>query len=701
MESPTGEGMVAGSVVALIATVVRQYGGDAAVDRLLAEAGHGVTADEILDISRWTSFPRAMDLFEVGARLIDEPDLGHRVGEEMLRQYRGTEVHALLRSLGSPNGVIENISQSASKFTTAHVLTAEEAADEHGVVVARAVVDRHHPMWCGFTAGLLSQTSSLFGMDDSEVVETTCHGRGDDRCTFVVRWDRSTGPATETDRRIALLEDEVATFKARFEALQATATELVSAADVAEVLREIVSRAGIAVRATQYVLAVRLTHAGPPEVEHRGFGPEGPSPDLVEGLLADDPDDLGGCRLIVDVATHHRRFGRIAALCPPGSTFLPEERRLLEAYAANAANALEAAASRDEAIRRHQTAQALLDLAHALGEVGDPDETAQRLAEAVPPLIDSPHACVLLWDDDLQRLNFRGFAGYATPTIVALRDVAITAADTPALAVMLEERTPLFIDATSPDPFLRGLLEVTGSRHSVVVPISTHDRFLGVVAAALPDDRVAEDADLLARLGGITSQGATALENARLLEQVHHQGLHDPLSGLPNRRLFRTRIDRALARAVRTGSPPAVIFLDLDHFKALNDTCGHEAGDRVIVAVAERMCSSVRATDTVARLGGDEFAVILEGLTDPPADARRVAEALVEAVRQPLVAMGRTIRISASAGAVLAGPLDDHDSLLHRADATMYKAKSVGRDRAVVDHTHVAWRPPDASAPTA
>jgi diguanylate cyclase (GGDEF)-like protein len=217
-----------------------------------------------------------------------------------------------------------------------------------------------------------------------------------------------------------------------------------------------------------------------------------------------------------------------------------------------------------------------------------------------------------------------------------------------------------------------------------VVPIATQDRFLGVVTAALPEDRIEED-DLLERLGGLTSQGATALENARLLEEVHHQGLHDPLSGLPNRRLFGDRINRALARARRTGSPPALIFVDLDHFKRLNDTCGHEAGDKVIVAVAERMRSAVRMTDTVARLGGDEFAVVLEGLTDPVADARRVADALLEAVRQPLVVGGQKVQMSASAGVVIASADDDHDSLLRRADANMYQAKAIGRDRAVVD----------------
>ena len=176
-----------------------------------------------------------------------------------------------------------------------------------------------------------------------------------------------------------------------------------------------------------------------------------------------------------------------------------------------------------------------------------------------------------------------------------------------------------------------------------------------------------------------------ALENARLVETLHHQGLHDPLSALPNRRLFRTRMNDALARGRRSGNPPAVIFIDLDDFKVLNDSFGHEAGDKVITEVAERLRSAVRAADTVARLGGDEFAVILENLNDPPVDAAMVAQKLVRQVREPITVSGVEVGISASAGAVVARATDDHDSLLRRADAHMYKAKSGGRDRAVAE----------------
>lgn len=685
--SLSGEGMVAGSVVAMTATLVERRGGTDAVDRWLTQSGPGLTRLEVADISRWTPIDQAVAMFEAASRVIDEPDLGRVVGAEMLRQYRGTELHALLRSLESPENLISHVSLTAYKFATTHSLRAEELADDHAVVVSTANDSCPQPMWCGFIAGLLSQASSLFGMDDASVIESTCQCNGDPQCTFEVRWDPATGPSTEAERRIAELEDQVATITARFEALQATATELVAAKDVAEVLREIINHAGYAVRATHYALAVRLTPNGAPSVEHRGYGPEGPGDDLIDALLADVselPEAVSGSLLVVDVATRRRWFGRMVAMFPGGSSFLPEERRLLKAYAANAATALEATAAREEAQRRHQTARALLQLSSALGEVGTSDEVAQRLAEAVLHLIDSSHAGVLLWDDAEGGLRYRGYAGYAPEAIEALGRVTVTPPDTPLLPRMLQDRKPIFIEAVTADPFLSKLLATTGVEHVVVVPIGTQERFMGVVVTPVDDNRDEEE-DLLERLRGLTSQGATALENANLVERLHHQGLHDPLSGLPNRRLFRNRTNEALERARRTGSLPAVVFIDLDDFKVLNDSLGHEAGDKVIAVVAERLNNSLRSTDTVARFGGDEFAVILEGLNDPQADATKVARKLVAAIRDPMTVMGLTVGISASAGVVVAKTTDDHDSLLRRADANMYKAKSDGRDRAVAD----------------
>jgi diguanylate cyclase (GGDEF)-like protein len=162
---------------------------------------------------------------------------------------------------------------------------------------------------------------------------------------------------------------------------------------------------------------------------------------------------------------------------------------------------------------------------------------------------------------------------------------------------------------------------------------------------------------------------------------VEHQSLHDPLTDLPNRALFADRLARAVARAARNGSAVAVLFLDLDDFKSVNDRLGHDAGDEVLRAVGDRLKSCVRSGDTAARLGGDEFALLLENLADPDEPAR-VAERVAHALTQPLeLEMGR-VAIAASIGISVnhAGTVTEND-LLRNADHAMYRAKREERVR--------------------
>jgi diguanylate cyclase (GGDEF)-like protein/PAS domain S-box-containing protein len=163
--------------------------------------------------------------------------------------------------------------------------------------------------------------------------------------------------------------------------------------------------------------------------------------------------------------------------------------------------------------------------------------------------------------------------------------------------------------------------------------------------------------------------------------QLTHQAFHDPLTGLPNRALFLDRLAQALARARRAEQPCAVLFLDLDRFKVVNDNLGHDAGDRLLVSVAERLSSCLRAEDTLARFGGDEFTVLLEGL-DERGDALAVAERLGEALRQPVVLGGREMSATASIGiALYHGDGEERpEDLLRFADVAMYRAKSEGKD---------------------
>jgi diguanylate cyclase (GGDEF)-like protein len=163
-------------------------------------------------------------------------------------------------------------------------------------------------------------------------------------------------------------------------------------------------------------------------------------------------------------------------------------------------------------------------------------------------------------------------------------------------------------------------------------------------------------------------------------EQMEYQAYHDALTGLPNRLLFRDRIDIALAHAKRHRTAAAVMFLDLDQFKLVNDSLGHTVGDALLQEVATRLVLSIRADDTVARMGGDEFTVLLTDVKDPGASAV-VAQKLLEAISQPMVIEGHELYVTTSIG-IARSPEDgiDAETLLKRADNAMYRAKEAGRN---------------------
>jgi diguanylate cyclase (GGDEF)-like protein len=161
----------------------------------------------------------------------------------------------------------------------------------------------------------------------------------------------------------------------------------------------------------------------------------------------------------------------------------------------------------------------------------------------------------------------------------------------------------------------------------------------------------------------------------RQVEEIEHQAMHDNLTGLPNRVLFRDRVEQALHGAKRHPGEVAVMFLDLDRFKEVNDTLGHESGDVLLREVGQRLAHSLRAGDTVARLGGDEFAVLAAGL-DEADDALVVAKKLRQAVEWPFTLRGLTLEVEASIGiAIFPEHGTDVDTLLRHADVAMYQSK--------------------------
>jgi diguanylate cyclase (GGDEF)-like protein/PAS domain S-box-containing protein len=182
-------------------------------------------------------------------------------------------------------------------------------------------------------------------------------------------------------------------------------------------------------------------------------------------------------------------------------------------------------------------------------------------------------------------------------------------------------------------------------------------------------------------VGGYVVTGHDVTDRRRLEEALSYQAFHDPLTGLGNRALFRDRLVSALARSERTGRSLALLFVDVDNLKMVNDRLGHDAGDALLRRVSERMLGCLRNHDVAARLGGDEFGIIVEDLVEPDG-ARVLASRILDSCRKPAqVGSLAFLTASVSIGVTLGGPGTGAEALLRQADRAMYAAKQGGRDR--------------------
>lgn len=220
----------------------------------------------------------------------------------------------------------------------------------------------------------------------------------------------------------------------------------------------------------------------------------------------------------------------------------------------------------------------------------------------------------------------------------------------------------------------------------LAVPLVAHGRVVGAYQLTFRRQQVfeAEEIDLHRTLG---RQAGEAIERARMADSLRHMALHDALTGAPNRALFTDRLERALHSARHAGGWVTVMFLDIDDFKAVNDTWGHRVGDGLVTEVARRLAAVVRSGDSTARLSGDEFALLCVGAT--PGDARDVARRVSEVVGRPVVVDGCAVSVTASIGVATHHPMTADEpasagQLLREADAAMYEAKARGKNRSVV-----------------
>ncbi|GAA4927640.1 GGDEF domain-containing protein [Actinoplanes utahensis] len=217
-------------------------------------------------------------------------------------------------------------------------------------------------------------------------------------------------------------------------------------------------------------------------------------------------------------------------------------------------------------------------------------------------------------------------------------------------------------------------VDALGDRPVTLFPLLNGARFFGIMTVGADREL---PADVLKSLQTLRTQVSLALDSVALTEELTRRAMHDMLTGLGNRALLWDRLTTALARARRSGRPIGVLLLDLNGFKPINDTYGHDAGDLVLKVVAERLRTCVRTEDTVARLGGDEFVILAEDLADVDG-AQVVADRVVQALNEPMTVDGHELRTPASIGIALSDGRGGPDDVLREADTAMYVAKRRG-----------------------
>jgi diguanylate cyclase (GGDEF)-like protein/PAS domain S-box-containing protein len=315
---------------------------------------------------------------------------------------------------------------------------------------------------------------------------------------------------------------------------------------------------------------------------------------------------------------------------------------------------------------------------------GDP-EALLRAATTLIGEVDGVHsACIWELGRDGRRLNLR--AGLEAEAIGPGRRVS-AARDSHAGAA-LEAGTHVIVpDWSSETRFtMPPVLRVFGTASSLAVMIDGKDHPFGVldVHATEPDCFSPKDVPFVLAAANVL---ADAIERHAADQALRHRVLHDSLTGLPNRPSFGDALGEALKRAAASGSPIGILFLDLDHFKLINDSLGHHAGDALLQAVAPRLRAHLRPGDLVARFAGDEFGILIDRLADED-EAVAIADRVAAAFAQPFSIDGVEHFVTASIGVAVARPSEQRaasaELLIRDADAAMYRAKEGGRARCVL-----------------
>jgi diguanylate cyclase (GGDEF)-like protein len=653
---------------------VRAQAGDAAVTDLIRRAGVDARPDELDDQSRWWGYETRIRLFAAATEVLDDPDTMFKVGAAALHSGLAHSLVLVLRAMGTPRQVFRQLPRAVAKFSTTSTMELVESGGTSATFAFRLHEGYEHSrLDCRYAQGLMTTVPTVFGLPPARIVHEECESDGFPACIYHLTWERRARLIRRrTDDRDA--DAELTALRGQLRILQSAGTELVGSDDLGTVLHRIVARAAEAVLAPAYLLAVADPAGGEPLVHAAGV-PDDHVADLAAALLAGE--DLGEGAVVVEVASARRAHGRLAALYRSGAGVMGGEASMLAAYAGHAAAALDLIMALEGARQEAERANSLLELAHELSAATDAAAVNDIVSEALPRIVGCSSAGILLWDPATGSLRSQSSVGLSEDGRSRLQATRLSAEDVPELVGMLTDRAPRILNIDTSSPVMRRLLDDVGTTDVVAVPLIADSTFLGVATAGWRRGEAPSrlDGDVLARLRGVGDQATTALQKARLLDTVRHQATHDALTGLPNRVLFLDTLEQALAGS-RPDSAVAVLFCDLDRFKAVNDTFGHAAGDELLRQVAARLRGAVRPGDTVGRLSGDEFAVILPAI-GALTDAESLAERVVACFDAPFRLDGVEAGIGTSVGVAVHESRDrtTADELLRQADSAMYRHK--------------------------
>lgn len=679
----------------LLLQVVEKQHGVTGTERVLQRAGMQTHEAHLRGVTGRIPHAAKLLLFDAAVAETSNSRIGLLLGAAAMKDRRLAPLRAIARSHGSTAALLASVSRLATRLDTASVARADQVMDGEAVL-AFSMLSPHRPhrVDCDYTFSSIAQAPVLFGLPPARVEHTICQVDGHPECRYHVTWKekpfrRLRKLRLRVPRKTAPHELESA--ERRLYALQGAATDLTSGESLKDVLERTASRANAAVHAPGHLLAVSLPD-GTRHISCRGTGTI-----LTEALGSGTELDLAhpsleGLPIITTpVASANHSYGVLAAVAHPGQEFFTEDKDTLGAYAHHAAVGLDIARLFIETREQGETAQLLLDVARSLNQRSTVEAIAQTVADAVPALSGADRSAVALWDADAGQVRISAMMGWVSPLAEKLASYITTATESPELAQMLAHNLPQLADRNGSE-WARRTVDAFEIEAFVGTPITTDGKLVGIILAHWADTPAPTSVKgvLTERLTGLAGLAGVALDNAQLLEETQRQALHDPLTGLPNRKMLENSIETALVRAAWTEDQVGLLFCDLNRFKRINDSLGHSAGDDVLQQVAARISRAVRKGDMVARYSGDEFIVLLNSLhVTTEAEVQAEVEGIATRIRlilsEPFEVNGKKLFLDAAIGTALSEPLpagtpaeltQAAKRLVESADLSMYRSKA-------------------------